>query len=164
MSCFSKVLGPCSKSLFCLALMSCSGGSRPEPAGDFSLTATPAALSLIPGGTKQQISVNTVPVNSFTETVTTAIAGLPTGVTAEPAKLNLATGVAQSISLTASLNAAVGTSTVTFVGTSGSFTHSAPLALTVQSAAKTNALDVITYHYDVSRDGLNANEIYFDSE
>jgi hypothetical protein len=159
MSFFSKVSAPCSKLLFCLALASCSGGSKPEPARDFSLTSTPASLTLIPGGTTQQLSVNAVPINSFTGTVTVAITGLPTGVTADPAKLNLTTGVAQSTSLTASLNAAASTSMVTFTGTSGSLTHSAPITLTVRGGAIANAPDVTTYHYDISRDGLNAKEI-----
>jgi len=43
-------------------------------------------------------------------------------------------------------------------GNSGSISHSATLALTVQAAPMTNALDVTTYHYNVSRDGLNAKE------
>ncbi len=159
MSVFSKVPGPCSKLLFCVALVSCSGGSKPEPVKDFSLTSTPASITLIPGGTGQQIGVNAVSANNFAGMVAVAIMGLPAGVTANPAKLNLTTGVAQSVSLTAALNAAMSTSTVTFVGTSGNLTHSAPIALTVQSAAITNAPDVTTYHYDISRDGLNAKEI-----
>ncbi|HWZ00355.1 MAG TPA: hypothetical protein VNX17_04715, partial [Edaphobacter sp.] len=47
-----------------LLLVSCGGGSTPAPAaGDFSLTATPASVSLVPGGGGQQISVNAVPAN-----------------------------------------------------------------------------------------------------
>jgi hypothetical protein len=159
MSFFSKVSDPCLKLLFCLAFVACSGGSKPELAGDFSLTSTPASITLIPGKTTQQISVNAVPVNNFAGMVTVSITGLPTGVIANPAKLDLTTGVAQNISLMATLNAGATTSTVTLVGTSGSLTHSAQLTLTVQSTTITNAPDVTTYHYDISRDGLNAKEI-----
>jgi hypothetical protein len=158
MSFFSRVAGPFPALVFFLALASCSGGSNPELVGNFSLTSAPAAITLIPGERGQAITVNAVSVNSFTGMVTVAITGLPTGVIANPAKLNLTIGVAQSISLTAALNAAVSTSTVTLTGTSGSLTHSAPLTLTVQGATMTNAPDVTTYHYDIARDGLNAKE------
>jgi hypothetical protein len=36
--------------------------------------------------------------------------------------------------------------------------HAIPLTLAVESAVKTNGLDVTTYHYDVARDGLNSKE------
>ena len=97
-------------------------------------------------------------VNSFAGTVNVALTGLPVGVTASPATLSLAPGVAQNITLTPAITAVAATSTVTFTGTSGSLTHSAPLALTIQAAPTTNAPDVTTYHYDLARDGLNANE------
>ena len=105
-----------------------------------------------------QVSVTASAVNSFGGTVTVAITGLPTGVTANPATLSLTPGIAQSTTLTAALSAVAATPTVTFTGTSGGLTHSAPLALTVQGAPMTNAPDVTTYHYDISRDGLNAKE------
>jgi outer membrane protein assembly factor BamB len=256
----SKALGVCSSFLFCLAMMSCGKGSNPTLEGDFSLTTTPAAITLMPGVPGQQVSVNAAPVNGFTGMVTVAITGLPTGVTAEPATLtltpgtaqnvtitaaatatagsatlsitgtsgplshsvtvaatiavppdftltlaptsltimagaagspvsvtatavnsfsgavavaitglstgvtanpstlNLTPGVAQSTTLTAALTAAAATPAVTFTGTSGGLTHSAPLALTVQAAPMTNAPDVATYHYDIAREGLNAQE------
>ena len=84
--------------------------------------------------------------------------GLPAGVTANPATLSLVPGVAQSTTLTAALSAAAATAPVTFTGTSGSLTHPAPLALTVKAAVTTHAPDVTTYHNDVARDGLNAQE------
>jgi hypothetical protein len=260
MSPFPKSLSACSSLLFCLAMMSCGGGSKPAPDGDFSLATKPAVVALVPGGAGQQISVNAVSdngfagivtvlfvglptgvtaqpailtltpgtaqnvtvtaaatavagsatltltgtsgalnhsvtvavtisatpdftlnvsptsltvtagvagspvsitaaaVSSFGGTVTVAITGLPTGVTANPATLSLTPGIAQRTTLTAALSAVAATPTVTFTGTSGGLTHSAPLALTVQGAPMTNAPDVTTYHYDISRDGLNAKE------
>ena len=44
---------------------------------------------------------------------------------------------------------------MTFTGTAGSLSHTATLALTVQTPA---IPDVTTYHFDNSRDGLNAQE------
>ncbi len=130
--------------------------SAPPP--DFTLTLAPTSATLAAGGANGLVSVTATAVNSFTGTVNVAITGLPAGVTASPATLSLAPGVAQSMTLTAAVTAAASTSTVTFTGTSGSLTHSAPLALTVQGAPMTNAPDVTTYHYDIARDGLNAQE------
>jgi outer membrane protein assembly factor BamB len=122
------------------------------------VTLSPGSLTIVAGAADAAISVTAAAVNSFTGTVAVAITGLPAGVTANPATLSLAPGVAQSTTLTAGLNAAAATSTVTFTGTSGSLSHFATLALTVQGAPVTNAPDVTTYHYNVARDGLNAKE------
>jgi len=131
-------------------------GSPPPP--NFSLTLSPPSLSLTPGGASAPISVSATAVGSFNGTVAVAISGLPAGVTANPASLSLTPGAAQSATLTAAASAAVGSSTVTFTGTSSSLTHAATLALTIQTTSTTNAPDVTTYHYDNSRDGLNTAE------
>ncbi|MCU1252115.1 MAG: Pyrrolo-quinoline quinone repeat-containing protein [Edaphobacter sp.] len=128
------------------------------PPPDFTLTLSPASLTLVAGGAGAAASVTAGAVNSFAGTVAVAITGLPAGVTANPATLSLAPGVAQSTTLTAALNATAAISMVTFTGTSSSISHSASLVLTVQAAPMTNAPDVTTYHYNVSRDGLNAKE------
>jgi hypothetical protein len=130
--------------------------SAPPP--DFTLALSPASLTIVAGAAGSPVNVTAAAVNSFSGTVAVAITGLPAGVTANPASLSLAPGVAQSTTLTAAVTAAGTTATVTFTGTSGSLNHSAPLALTVQAAAMTNAPDVTTYHYDIARDGLNATE------
>jgi len=133
--------------------------SATAPAADFSLTLSPASLTLSAGATGTQTRVLATAVNSFSSTVAVSISGLPAGVTASPASLSLTPGTAQSVTLTAASSAAAATSTITFTGVSGSLTHSASLALTVQAAVTmTNAPDVTTYHNDIARDGLNAKE------
>jgi hypothetical protein len=130
--------------------------SAPPP--DFTLTLSPASLTVVGGSAGLPVSVTAAAVNSFTSPVAVAITGLPAGVTANPATLNLNPGTAQSVVLTAAPTAVAATATVTFTGTSGSLTHSTTLALTVQAIAMTNAPDVTTFHYDVARGGLNAQE------
>jgi outer membrane protein assembly factor BamB len=155
----------------CFAVCACGGGTKPvspsspspsPPAADFSLTATPTAVTLVTGGPAQQVSVNAAPANGFSSAVAVMISGLPAGVTASPATLSLAPGTPQTTTLTAASGAAAATPTVSFTGTSGSLTHSATLALTVQVPAPTPPPaplpDVTTYHYDNARDGLNAQE------
>lgn len=128
-------------------------------AADYSLTISPTTLTLSSGGAGSQVSVTATAVNAFSGTVIVAIAGLPAGVTATPATLTVTPGTPQSTTLTALLSAsATNAASVAFTGTSGSLSHTAALALTVQAPQMTDAPDVTTYHYDVSRDGLNAQE------
>jgi outer membrane protein assembly factor BamB len=116
-------------------------------------------VTVFAGAPGQGFTVNAVPENGFKGTVTVTLTGLPAGVTANPATLTLTPGTAQNMALTAASVAVAGSATVTVVGTSGSLTHSAALALTVQTAVTlTNAPDVTTYHYDIARDGLNSQE------
>ncbi len=125
---------------------------------DFSLGVSPTSLTIAAAATGSSVSVLATATNGFTGTVAVAITGLTAGVTASPAALTLTPGTAQTTTLTAALSTAASTPTVTFTGTSGSFTHTASLALTVQAATKTVAPDVTTYHNDIARDGLNAAE------
>jgi hypothetical protein len=122
---------------------------------DFSLSVSPANLSITTGVPGQQVAVSAAAVNGFSGTVNVSIAGLPAGVTASPSTLTLTPGTAQSITFTAAANAAVGVANVSMNGQAGSLSHSSPLALTV-SAPTGN--DATTYHYDNARTGLNPKE------
>ena len=129
---------------------------------DFGLSASPASVTLTSGATGTPVSVLATAVNSFSSPVAVAISGLPSGVTASPATLTLTPGTAQTLTITAASTAAAGSSTVTFTGTSGSLTHTATVAASVSAATApppvTSVPDITTYHDDVSRDGLNAQE------
>jgi hypothetical protein len=133
MGAFSKALVVGSGFLFCYLLLSCGGSSKPAVESDFTLTATPASITLAPGGIGQQVSVTAVPANGFAGMVTVAITGLPTGVTAQPATLTLTPGTAQSVTITAALTAPPVAATLTFNGTSGTLGHSATVAATVSA-------------------------------
>ena len=130
---FSKTLSVCLSFLFCLVLVSCSGGSKPASEGDFALASTPAVITLVPGGTGQQISVNATAANGFTGTIAVVITGLPTGVTAQPTTLTLSPGTAQNVTLTAAASAVAGSATLTLTGTSGALSHSATIAATISA-------------------------------
>ena len=127
--------------------------AAPQP--DFSLAVSPASLNLTVGRAGQPVQVTATALNGFSGTATVALSGLPAGVTANPASLTVTPGTPQSVTLTAGNNAQAGSASVIFTGTSGSLSHTAPLALTVGAAAGVN---VTTYHNDNSRDGWNASE------
>lgn len=126
---------------------------------DFSLSASPASVGIVGGAAGAPVSIVASAINSFSGTVAVAVSGLPSGVTANPATLQLTPGVPQTTTLTASIGAAAAAATVTLTGTSGSLAHTSSIALTVKAAAMTKAPDVTTYHDDIARDGLNAQEI-----
>jgi hypothetical protein len=98
---------------------------------DFSLSVTPASVSLTANGTTTAVSVLATAQNGFSSTVQVAIAGLPAGVTAQPSSLTLTPGAAATLNLTAPAGTAAGSSTATFTGTSGALTHTASLPITV---------------------------------
>jgi hypothetical protein len=131
------------------------------PPPDFTMSVNPTALTVAQGAQANALVITATPITGFSAPVAVAITGLPAGVTANPASLTLAPGTGQSVSLSANATTAVGSSTVTFTGTSGPLSHAATLALTVQAPAPPpvgSSPDVTTYHFDNSRDGLNAQE------
>ncbi len=101
------------------------------PPGDFSLSVTPASLTLTANGTAGTVSVLATAQNGFSSSVQVAIAGLPTGVTVQPSSLTLTPGTAATLTLTAPAGTAAGSATATLTGTSGALTHTASLAVTV---------------------------------
>jgi hypothetical protein len=104
------------------------------------------------------VSVRADGLNGLTGAVAVAIAGVPSGVTVSPTSLTLTPGTAQTVTFTAGASAPASNANITFTATSGSVTHTGTTALTVQSATAAQAPDVTTYHYNVRRDGVNAQE------
>jgi len=136
----------------------CGSTSAPAAKADFSLSTSTSSLTITAGGSSQSVSVSATTVHGFSGTIQVTISGLPSGVTASPATLSLIAGTPQAVELSAASSAAASTGTVVFTGTSGTLSHTASLALTVNAAVKTPTTDVTTYHDDIGRTGLNANE------
>ena len=93
----------------------------------FTISATPANLSLATGGySTSKIAVS--PLNGFTGPVSLAASGLPSGVTAS---FSAASAGSSTLTLHASSSVAVGASSITVTGTSGSLQSTATIHLTV---------------------------------
>jgi len=125
---------------------------------DFSISASVASLNLTAGGATQSIMLSATTQNGFSGTINVTVSGLPAGVTAAPSTLSLTPAAPQRVSLTASVSAVASTSTVQFNATSGMLSHTAPLSVSVALPVAGMGVDVVTYHDDVARTGLNANE------
>ncbi len=132
----------------------------PPPPADFSLAVTPTSLPVTIGGGGSPVTLLATAVNGFTGSVAVTVSGLPTGVTVAPATLTLMPGASQGLSVVAGSTAVAGAGTITFTGVSGSLTHTATLAVTIVAPTPPPMAtpDVTTYHYDNSRQGLNAQE------
>jgi hypothetical protein len=132
--------------LFSLLLLSgCSGGSTPAPAPavavppDFSLTLSSTSLSIPQGGVSQPVTVSINAKNGFAGSVQITLANLPAGVTSNPASpFTVAGGANVSVIFGAAATTATGNSTITAQAVSGSLSHSASFALTIQSSVLAN--------------------------
>ena len=100
-------------------------------AANFSLSASPASLSIVQGtSATSTIAVN--PLNGFNATVNLTASGLPSGVTAS--FIPNPTAASSTLTLSAGPSAATGTFTVNVTGTSGSVIHTSQIFLTVTPA------------------------------
>lgn len=128
-------------------------------AADFSISVSPAVLSIVPGSQAATVMVLASGSGGFAASVTVSVGGLSAKIGATPATFTLAPGGSQAVLVQASADAATGPYTITFTGSSGALQHASSLALTVAAKPTTAAgIDVTTYHYDNARDGLNAKE------
>jgi subtilase family serine protease len=100
------------------------------PAG-FTLSATPASVSLSPGGSgASTIAINAV--NGFSAAVELAASGLPLGVTATFGPMTA--GRTSTVIFTTASTAAAAATTVTITGTAGALASKTTLALTINPA------------------------------
>jgi hypothetical protein len=124
------------------------------PTPNFTLSATPASVSVTQGGTATS-TVNVARSGGFTGAVALTATGVPTGVTAtfNPAS---ATGATSTLTFTASATAATGSSTVTVTGTGGGLSRTTAIALTVGPSGPGGTVTVTT--------AINANSPWYNEE
>jgi hypothetical protein len=123
-----------------LSTLAGCGGSAPSVGGgggggnplDFSLQ-IPSAIT-VPVGSTQNLSVQVVGQNGFSDSVTITVNGLPSGVTVSPPSLVEASGNQGTFQFSASSNAAAGQTQLTMQGVSGSTKKTSNLTLTITVA------------------------------
>ncbi|MBS1856851.1 MAG: hypothetical protein JST11_15895 [Acidobacteria bacterium] len=96
---------------------------------DFSISASPASVSVSQGGSATS-TISVTALNGFTGQVSLVVSGCPTGATCSlPTSVNPGSNSTLTIDTTSSTP--VGTYTVTVTGTSGSLSHQTTVSVTV---------------------------------
>ncbi|MFZ3265814.1 MAG: IPT/TIG domain-containing protein [Terriglobales bacterium] len=120
------------------SLTACGGGGSSgtiQPAEDFELSASASSLTVQQLGSAVPYTVTVTPINGFNGTVAISFVNLPAGVTIFPAGPYTASPQTPlTVTFNASQTAALGNVTVTVQGSSGTLTHSTPVAVSVTAA------------------------------
>jgi hypothetical protein len=98
---------------------------------NFSVSASPANLSITQGGTASA-TVTVTPSGGFSGSASLAASGLPSGVTASFSPTS--TSGTSTLTLSAGSTAATGSAMLVITGTSGSLSHQASITLSVNAA------------------------------
>jgi len=135
-----KLIGAiCCLTLLLTGLMTgCGGGgsSTPPPQQSFTLAAAPGSVLVSQGSTSTPVQLSVQAVNGFQGTVSVSLQELPAGVTASPAvPFSINADSSQAVTFTVANTVPRGNYNLTFAGTSGALSNSAPLALTTSGAA-----------------------------
>ena len=118
-----------------LLLLSCgSNNTTTAASADYTLSATPSAISMA-AGSSATLSILANASGSFSSSIAVAVTGLPAGVTATPASLTLTPGTGQNLSLKAAGSTIAGSGSVTLTGTAGTLVHATATALTITAPA-----------------------------
>ncbi len=134
-------------------------GAEPgPPTPDFSLSASPASLTVNRGASGTS-TITVTRSGGFSSGVTLSASGLPSGVTAS-FSANPAAGNSSVLTLSASSTATLGGATVTVTGTGGGLTRTTPISLTVnQPATPDFALSVSPTSLSIARGASGTSTI-----
>ena len=139
--------GTCSPSIMCNAGTGWDGptglgsiATSTVVTNDFSISASPASLSVAEGG-QGTSTINTALVSGSPGSIALSISGLPTGVTAAFSPSSVTAGASSTLTLAVGSGVPTGTYALTVTGTAPSATHSTPLSLTV-TAPVTNDFSI----------------------
>jgi hypothetical protein len=103
----------------------------PPPANDFSISANPAAVSLVAGGANGSSTILTTSVSGTAESISLTVAGLPAGATASFSPASVTAGASSTLTVTPG-TATAGNYPLTVTGTSASATHSTTVTVSIR--------------------------------
>ena len=101
---------------------------------DFSISASPASLSLAPGSNGTS-TISTAVAAGIAGTVSLTASGAPSGVTISLNPTSVTAGSSSTLTVSTSAGAAAGTYTLTVTGTEGTRVHSTSVSLTISGAS-----------------------------
>ncbi|HEY6908517.1 MAG TPA: hypothetical protein VI356_04050 [Myxococcales bacterium] len=102
-------------------------------ANDFSISASPATVSVTAGGSGST-TISTALVSGTAETVSLSVSGVPAGASASFSPASVTAGGSSTLTLNSG-TAAAGSYALTVTGTAASATHSTPVTFTVNAVA-----------------------------
>lgn len=166
--------------VFCAFVVGCGGGGSgtggtnppPPPVPDFTLSLSPASITLAQGGASRAVQVSVMGQNGFAGSVSVTVATLPSGVTSSQSSLSVTPGVPATFTLSASGTAQIEQESVEVQGVSGTLNESASLQITISGAAvadpfQTVGGSLVHGFYDESRQllfatnpGLNELDVF----
>ncbi len=97
---------------------------------DFSVSASPAAASVLPGGSASS-TISTAVTSGTAQSVALTVSGAPAGVTATLSPASVNAGASSTLSITTTSAVAPGSYPLTITGTAASGSHTATYTLTV---------------------------------
>ncbi len=107
--------------------------SRAVAGNDFAISASPSSVSVAQGAAGSS-TISTSVTSGSASTVSLALSGAPSGVTASVSPASVTAGGSSTLTLSASTTATAGTYTITVKGTEGTASHSTSVSLTVTPA------------------------------
>jgi hypothetical protein len=110
-----------------------TGGGGGTPSNDFSVSASPSAAAVSPGGTASA-TVNTAVSSGSAQTIALTAAGAPSGVTASLSPASVTAGASSTLKLTTMSAVAPGSYPITVTGKASSGSHTATFTLTVNGS------------------------------
>ncbi len=116
------------------------GGVQPPPlTQDFAIHLSTSSLTISQGDSSAPLSISITPQNGSSDSVSVTLSAIPAGITSNPDNpFTVPSGQPVSVILCAASDTAVGQFPVSAQATSGALSHSAPLALTIQSGVVSN--------------------------
>ncbi len=100
---------------------------------DFSISASPASVSVAAGGSTSS-SIATATTSGSAQTVSLTVTGAPAGVTGTLSPTSVTSGGSSTLSIATATTTAAGTYTLTVTGSAASGSHSTTVSLTVTAA------------------------------
>jgi hypothetical protein len=118
----------------------CGGGAvavvQQPQAADFSVAVSSSAVSISQGGVSAPVSFSIIAHNGFSANVQVTFAGLPAGVTSNPASpFTMRSGVDTAVNFGAAATASTGSFTLSAQAVSGALSHSANMTLAIQASS-----------------------------
>ncbi len=124
----------------------------------FTISASPSSLA-IQQGNQGTSSITTTISGGFNSAITLSASGVPSGTTVSfnPNPIPAPGAGNSTMTITVGGSTATGTYPITVTGNGGGVQQNATVTLTVTPAGG-QPIDVVTYHYDISRQGQNMSE------